>query len=1341
MLNVSRNFKNDIVSTNQTLKPVLVITNSIDQVLFTLTQDKDELFDIDGNLIRTINAISKVSNVKTSTDYDSKTLKINRLRCTLYNYYDVNTKLSEYINTNVVGKNLYLFYKSPSTDVIDIQNTNNNPDLALIYNGEINRVNFNDTSIDFSAEDKTQIKIADKNVPYMSIDKLPLLEREKLIDKYKDAEAVPMTFGKVDKAPVLPYLENNNERILNILFDTQPTGGTYKTAKIPKILDSLPSQTNNYYLYIKQNEDYIIFDHITQTSNLQYQLKSKVKINSITGFTNNYLIPELQSQNTDDMFRLWDAKGFVQRKVESVYASDGSILDIEELEVEDLTDVGFENIESINDNGGYATNWYRHGDNIQSNESNFDTGLKNYPDTTESGKGRWILLKLDRGVNNQLVSVYNEFFLGNTFFCCDWEMYQSLENETPNSTSLTQPQIERTGFFIAPISTEVIRNFISQVVVGPSQDKMQKKLNLLLAESDEDLNNFEEDQDFALDAFAPTDNTYKDAPIHLNKDNSVDGGTNYWGNFGGANSLNGFHPFRKIQGLYFGETGSFNNMFTNEANAHDYIAVFEYFPPYWRGVNSYQQGLKMDNIGFLQSVKIENILENEFYASIIGRKNHLFTEELDQETYDIGEIPQFPLDLYINGPNGTLPNFNIMLDNYYNVLNLVWTNVKEASDIDENNPNQSVEINNVINDYLFNESYDAILQTIWTGVFGDMQDDDSPFTASFSFYKMFIYKAHNLAVRLYQVWSAASDSRSFYNHDELFGESYVKSFGKAVLEYMYQTNIDYEENWNIDYRYRYWFEATTWNTSTFQFDTYIDYRPENKILQLTEGINNKRQYRWDSFEINTFDDWINNFYAYMDDLVQAIHQSIIDEIDGTYTGSYNWGGETITFLDVGGANLEDYAVENDWILGLGALEGDEVYIEQAVVDLTSIANDLSENDTSSLTTDGIIKKPSDIVMNILVNEMEYGKYQDLEAGNILAPDYDKFDLKSITESRNAHNWSMGFSVNKKTEGKKLIEGILKESKSYPRFTSDGRFGLLTIKESYTYDDIDRIINVNDVLTYKFEQTKREDITTSVTMFYRFDYGQNKYNFAINKSIDDIFPDYSFNGYNNYNILPIDGHKDIQLKYHTENSSVDDFANYTLMNNCNAHNMVNMKLPLNYIDLEVGDKIHIPLINNEKIFNIDYSKVDFANGQPIYPLWIIMETNIGVDSIAIKAYQLHYLGTDGNHGFELPDQEYQVFGNTNTNSNTMFSNGEIIPCWNYNPNATLHNELEIPFFDLNGDGLINVADITILVNHLTGNQQLTNSQKHRLRYKSNGQLKEDNTINVIDIISMVNIITQ
>ena len=176
-----------------------------------------------------------------------------------------------------------------------------------------------------------------------------------------------------------------------------------------------------------------------------------------------------------------------------------------------------------------------------------------------------------------------------------------------------------------------------------------------------------------------------------------------------------------------------------------------------------------------------------------------------------------------------------------------------------------------------------------------------------------------------------------------------------------------------------------------------------------------------------------------------------------------------------------------------------------------------------------------------------------------------------------------------------------------------------------------------------------------------------------------------------------------------------------------------------MDLEVGDKIHIQLINNEKIFNIDYSKVDFANGQPIYPLWIIMETNIGVDSIEIKAYQLHYLGTDGNHGFDLPDQEYQVIGNTNIDSYAKFTNGENIACWNYNPNATVNSGQEIPYFDLNADGIIDLEDLNLIINHITGGQQLTNLQKERLQFRSDGTLKEDKNVNSQDIISMINII--
>ena len=94
MQNFSKYFNLDTIDTNQTLKPIIVITDSDNNVLFTLAQDQDELFNNNGDSIDIINSISKVSNVKISNDFDTKKLKINRLRCTLYNYYDVNTKLS-----------------------------------------------------------------------------------------------------------------------------------------------------------------------------------------------------------------------------------------------------------------------------------------------------------------------------------------------------------------------------------------------------------------------------------------------------------------------------------------------------------------------------------------------------------------------------------------------------------------------------------------------------------------------------------------------------------------------------------------------------------------------------------------------------------------------------------------------------------------------------------------------------------------------------------------------------------------------------------------------------------------------------------------------------------------------------------------------------------------------------------------------------------------------------------------------------------------------------------------------------------------------------------------------
>jgi len=50
-------------------------------------------------------------------------------------------------------------------------------------------------------------------------------------------------------------------------------------------------------------------------------------------------------------------------------------------------------------------------------------------------------------------------------------------------------------------------------------------------------------------------------------------------------------------------------------------------------------------------------------------------------------------------------------------------------------------------------------------------------------------------------------------------------------------------------------------------------------------------------------------------------------------------------------------------------------------------------------------------------------------------------------------------------------------------------------------------------------------------------------------------------------------------------------------------------------------------------------------------------------------------------------------------------------------------------DLNGDSIINVTDIVLLVNSILSNQS----------YNPNGDLNSDGSINVTDIVLMVNII--
>jgi len=1314
MQNFSKYFNLDTLDANQTLKPIIVITDSDDNVIFTFSQSQDELFNINGESIDIINCLNSVSNVKVSNDYDSKKLKINRLRCTLYNYYDVANKLSEYVNDGLINKNFYLFYKSPTTNIINLSDTPTDYDCAFGYLGSISRISVDDKSIKITAEDSTQYKISDKQVPYNSIDRISEDISQYTSSAYNtDDSVIPITFGLVDKAELFGTLSNG---IMKLYIDTHPVEGIYKTSKIPSTLDDYEG---GGFIYIKQGGEWIY--RAVESSTEIFQSYPNVSFN-VALLESNFIIPEtlLGSYETYTTFKH-------HRVVESAYVFDGvGILDAVESTTEEASNDDY-NIDSINDNGGNDKGaWYRDMDTIECNNENFDTG---YGDSD-----RVIILRLSKGVGLPLA--------GTSKFKCDWKLYQENEQYTvglgshwPNEGGSPITLASKTGFWVVPISIDVYKywqEFVSSLedlgvesgslnpkiflgIIGlnnPSTFESWKTFAESLLEQIEEGEGTEVNFDDLLWNNVNDDSqAFAKSQIYFYQNEGERTSTGYWGNFAANNGITDPPTEEDFRGLYYGSGVQENE---NE-DVHNTVAIFEpaltITPPYGGEAINVNQGLQINNFATEHPVVVDSVEEKKVYASVKGRRNFYFTEEIDA-TIDFSQNFMLEdvnfLEILLNGLDELAPETDLIFNAYYNTLAGYDTNFNYATEYLENLDDSMLIGNNHIFDTLVGDTVESTFRfiEILGADYYDLADS------------VWFFDENN-PTALVSLDSIQED----FHLNSMMTENMIKSTLKKVLEFLLQRDIDYEENWTFD--------ILTYPALQTEGILSGTLASEIQTINITDDVNSNLTFNWDSFadEIAEGDSltFMQHFKTYIEDFKTALLTAMYNNIAHLVTE----GDSDISVVD------SVLAQTGSFDPNLPSSDFDAWLMNYLVT---------GGEDAIETTTSGSIEKPSDIIMNLLTTEMEFGKrFDNQQAGvDVVVPEYNNYDIDSIKESRDAHNnWKMGFCINKKQEGKKLIENILKESKSYPRFTTDGRFGFMTIKESYSYEDIDKIIDVNDITKYNFKQSKREDIITSCNMAYRIDYGTKQYTKNMHKNISDIFPEFATTGYDYYNLeqTDIDTHKDINLNYHTEIETVDNFMDYTLLDNCNVHNEVTLSLPLNYMDITVGDIINFSLIQDSKAFDIDYSVVDYLNGQPIYPLWIVMSTDIGSKGIKINAVQLHYLGTDGNHGFQFPEEEtYQIVGNMQEfNSTYTFTNGNPIPNWNYNPLANVDSGVQIPYFDLNNDGIIDASDLIMVFNHVLGTQDLTETQKDKLKYNSNGIIDNTGVIDVVDITSIMNII--
>ena len=379
------------------------------------------------------------------------------------------------------------------------------------------------------------------------------------------------------------------------------------------------------------------------------------------------------------------------------------------------------------------------------------------------------------------------------------------------------------------------------------------------------------------------------------------------------------------------------------------------------------------------------------------------------------------------------------------------------------------------------------------------------------------------------------------------------------------------------------------------------------------------------------------------------------------------------------------------------LTKDENFEETFTIQLGNLNGEIVDEYEISINSDkenifiSPIENPADIVKHILEEECKYdGEFNDDEFNAIkeLHPD-----------------WTFAFTQSKLISSKKLIEDFSRSTKSFPRFRADGTFGWNVVKDTYSDDDVDLIIEESDIINYKYDRTKLEDVKTKVKVLFNIDYAQGNYLFSTDEILATDYVNTSIYQYYGLATDDSDSTLNFESDYIRDRYTAEQLQNWLLTWNMNQKNLISLTLPIKYIKLEVGDVVALDKeIQGTKIFGETYTQTSIdRNGQEIYPYFMVYETNKNLEKVDIKLIQLHNLDINSLGTVEEPETQQE------------------------------ESNVVLPTGDVNGDGNIDVVDIVNVVSFALGVKQPTDEEFFQ------ADINQDGNIDVLDVVTLVNII--
>lgn len=1300
---ISQKFKNDTKTNSIDVEPVIVLADSTDDsytVLDIYSNSTLNLKDQDSNTLKQSRPIiNKISSIKNSIDYESKNIKVNTFRFSIHNYHDITKKLTSsdsyslLSNNSLMGKNVILFYKTQTcenlfllkdTTLFDTGSYENDPLCSIMFYGVINRVTQTDETITIQAEDLSQEYIKDKELPVNNVGGLPDNIKSNISDR-DDTQPIPMVFGSVEHAPTISYKTNlkNSDGFtsLGFIHDSYPIN-SFDNYLI-KGQDRTP-----YHLFLEDDDDYVAFPYQTG-KNLSLGRSYFVDIGAYAE-NESYIVPEIQ-ENAQEKQSIY-CIGFLP--ISNVVGDGTGDNKLDGLlgQIQDIQPLS--NTEAITREYLSKNMWKKEDDLLETTPLIIDP--KTFTISTEAGTARWILLQLNAD------KVFNR--IDGTI-----GLYTELGSDgVPNPFGITNT--ENVNLYIKPFSPEYFKLLFENVTNANSW--LDKILD-----------------DMPIDGDVPN---YSHGVRTLLANQSLDiGTTTAIGDQVGDSYFDFNHQDLKD---YYENSDSVNRILL-----FDFYKTTDFSTDITFG--HFCSDLKM------QYIKEITDYENEkFYASIIGRKDYVSTEKIEHLEELEAELQVTPFEAAL-GADNELPDFEALINEWdeyfidkytrhspfeqltdvsFLTINLSMGgnfftplpeysymddigiqpnntipfdyNYKTTSDVDDSTFMTSHQIihyvlhgcmkklNKNILDYIIFETevFDYIMENLPDYFIGGfMQNDNiqSPFYNGLIHHTFVFFNDNDEFISLLE------SKMSEYN-------THRRALLRRIFKYLYQNPLN-EEN-NVD---------SVFSGFTYEYNSFEDIIGGGFA---TEQV------------------WLDNLQTYLDDTMKTINTSIYDIGSDLSPTADNANVGHRAELYVWDDNPSFIGTRYPFMMNL-------FYY----INYDSIQSECFTNLDLPYETSGVVEKPVDIFINILIRELGYG------STGIFLDKY-AFNSNLIEDAREYYEgWRMGFCIDESVKATSLLKNFCNETKSIFNFTNEGKFGLITIKNSYNYDDLDYTIDKNDVISYKISRTKRENIITGNKYYYNYDNGKDRYkNDTGTVDVKDLYPQY--NGYEYYNVLSENTFKEKELRYHSDRVTAKDFQVYDLGFNINQHLLISLDLPLNYTNIDVGSIIHIPLLNDNKAFGLDYSKIQTLNDQTIYPIWIVTGINITTNKINITAMQLHHIKTNVNdvNTYTQPDENVVISVNTQQyHTFYKYPNGDPVENWNYvspqsyqNLNYIVEDSgLQIPYGDITGNGEINVVDVLNGVNSILGITELSTTQNIRGDIDRNGSLNVADVVNMIDII--------